>query len=393
MDRCVIMPNVTSDFTGSESRKGWLSDLTRARRPINGLLRTRLVAGLTSPRNIDDYLRLVDPAWSVKEVRACLADVRSETEEATSLFLKPNENWRGFRPGQFVQLSVAIDGVRHTRCFSLSSAPEDGQPLRMTIKSVAGGRVSGWARTRARVGDVVELSQALGDFALPDPVPRRLLFVSGGSGITPILSIVRHLAATRYDGAVGWIHYARREMLFEEEVNRLASRFRGLRLAKVRTRPTDASVGAGPRFSVEALEAFDAAWAACEAFVCGPALLNQAAASIWATHGLAHRLHIEHFATSATAPASSLANPKCRLVFARSRREVVGRAEVSLLEHAEAAGLKPAYGCRMGICRTCTCRKLSGTVRNQLTGESSSEADEEIRLCISTPLSDVTLDL
>jgi stearoyl-CoA 9-desaturase NADPH oxidoreductase len=362
-----------------------------ARRPINRLLRTRLVAGLTSPRNVDDYLQLVDPWWSVQEVRARIVRVHAEADQATSLFLTPNENWSGFRAGQFIQLSVTIAGVRQARCFSVSSAPEDGQPLRLTIKWIPGGRVSSWAKTRARVGDVVTLSPAQGVFVLPDPVPRRLLFVSGGSGITPILSMVRHLAAVGYDGHIGWMHYARREAMFGDELARLVAGRLPLRLSVSLTRP-DAAAEAPVRFSAEQLEAFEPAWAECETFVCGPEPLIQAATELWARRSLGGRLHVERFVPGATGSAGRAGGATHRLTFAKSRLEAKG-GPGSLLEQAESAGLKPAYGCRMGICHTCTCRKRSGTVRNELTGETSSEADEEIRLCISTPLSDVTLDL
>jgi stearoyl-CoA 9-desaturase NADPH oxidoreductase len=363
-----------------------------ARRPINRLLRTRLVSGLTSPRSVDDYLQLLDPWWSVQEVRARIVRVHPETDQATSLFLMPNENWRGFRAGQFVQLSVAIAGTCQTRCFSVSSAPEDGQPLRLTIKCIPSGRVSGWAMAGARVGDVVTLSQAKGAFVLPDPVPRRLLFVSGGSGITPILSMVRHLAAVGYDGHIGWMHYARREAMFGDELARLASGRVALRLSVFLTRP-DAATEAPVRFSAAQLEAFEPAWADCETFVCGPEALSRAATALWAGRSLGDRLHVERFVPRATGCADRAGDAKHRLTFAKSRREAEGGRGGSLLEQAESAGLKPIHGCRMGICHTCTCRKLSGTVRNEMTGETSSQADEEIRLCISTPLSDVTLDL
>lgn len=366
-----------------------------ALRPMSRLLRSRLVAGLASPRSIDDYLQLIDPAWSVEEVRARVVGVRPEADRATSVFLRANENWKGFRAGQFVQLSVSLAGVRHTRCFSLSSAPEDGQPLRLTIKWIPNGRVSGWAKTQARAGDVVTLSQALGSFTLPDPVPRRLLFVSGGSGITPLLSMARHLAAAGYEGEIAWMHYARRDVILGDELDGLAGRGLKLRLAVVLTRPEGAQAPAAARFSLQQLEAFEPAWAECETFVCGPEALSREATRIWGARSPGSLLHIERFAAKSAAPLPTLTlvGAKCRLTFAKSHREHRGSRGVSLLEQAESAGLRPAHGCRMGICHTCTCRKVSGTVRNELTGETSGAADEEIRLCVSTPLSDVTLDL
>jgi ferredoxin-NADP reductase len=363
-----------------------------ARRPIEWVLRSRLVSSLTSPRSVDDYLQLVDPSWSVREVRARVVGVHREADEATSLFLKPNGNWRGFRAGQFVPLSVVIGGVRHTRCYSLSSAPEEGVPLRLTIKAMAGGRISGWARSGARVGDVVGLGQAGGDFVLPDPVPRRLLFVSGGSGMTPLVSIARHLAAVGYDGSIAWMHYARREVLFADALARLAKERLAMRFSAFLSR-AHGPAAAPPRLSAEQLDAFDPDWTSCEAFVCGPEALNQTATHLWRSRGLGGRLHVERFSLAPKAPPARDAGASHRLVFARSRREAEARSGVSLLAQAEAAGLSPRHGCRMGICHACLCRKVSGTVRNELTGESSGGEDGVIQLCVSTPLSDVTLDL
>jgi ferredoxin-NADP reductase len=369
--------------------------VVRLRRPINRLLRSRLVSGLTSPRSVDDYLQLLDPSWSVEEVRARVVEVRAEADDATSLFLRTNENWRGFRAGQFVELSVVIDGVRHTRCFSISSAPEDGQPLRLTIKRIPGGQVSGWANERARVGDLVSLGQAQGEFVLPDPLPRHLLFVSGGCGITPIASMVRHLAAVGYRGEIGWMHYARREAMFGDELAGLTNGPLKLQLAVVLTRGEGASAASPVHFSRARLEAFEPEWAHRLAFVCGPEGLSRTAMSLWGARAAGDRLRVEqfHFTPRPSAVADGAGAARYRLTFTKSRRESEGSAGVPLLAQAESAGVRPSHGCRMGICHTCTCRKVSGVVRNELTGESSSGADEEIRICISTPLSDVTLDL
>lgn len=369
-----------------------LAALTRARRPVNALLRNKVVGALTSPRTIDDYLGLVDRTWSVHDVRARVARVERETSDTTSLHLRPNENWRGFRAGQFVRIAAMIAGVRVARCFSISSAPEDWGHLRLTMKAVPDGRMSGWAREGARVGDVVELSQAMGDFVLPDPLPARLLFVSGGSGATPILSMLRHLAAIGYEGAISCLHYARGEVIAGEELASLTKRL-GARLAIIRTAGASRD-GRRVHLGPSLLKAFEPRWSEAEAFVCGPPAMNAAAAVIWRAQGVRERFHCEHFAPPST-PAAALRDDgaACHLVFARSKLEKQGEGGVALLDQAERAGLRPKHGCRIGICRTCTCRKLTGTVRNTLTGEVSGRDDEPIQLCISAPLSDVSLDL
>lgn len=137
-------------------------------------------------------------------------------------------------------------------------------------------------------------------------------------------------------------------------------------------------------------------WLDHETFVCGPPALLHTAQALFAAHGRAHQLRSESFgegSPSSAPPALEHTPVAARISFAKSRREVVGNTGTSLLVQAEAANLKPAYGCRMGICHTCKCRKLSGVVRDVRTGIESDQPDEEIRLCVSVPRSDVTLDL
>jgi ferredoxin len=141
-------------------------------------------------------------------------------------------------------------------------------------------------------------------------------------------------------------------------------------------------------------------WRQCETFVCGPTRLMDAVQTLWQRHALERRLHVEYFQPVARIarvarvegePASDVLQH--RLVFQKSGAEHAGLSTCSLLEQAEAAGLHPAYGCRMGVCRSCVCRKVSGVVRNQVTGQVSGAPDEDIQLCISTPCSTVVLDL
>jgi len=365
----------------------------RARRSLSPLLRTRLVAGMTSPRDIDDYLELIDPAWSVRGVRARVVALRDEGGDAVSLYLRPNELWRGFRAGQYVRLSVSNAGARVTRCFSLSSAPEDRGPLRVTIRIAGKGAISHWVRNEADVGSVVSLSQAMGSFVLPDPVPPELLFITGGSGITPVVSMIRHLVATDYTGRIAWLHYARGEVILGSEQASLAARCKRLRF---QTHLTDAPCSTRPRFSRERLESLVPRWAESYAWLCGPPSLTEAVEALWTATGLRDRLRTEHFTLPPAGPypmSDSDAPARHSLFFARSGRTIESRPGESLLELAERAGLDPPYGCRRGTCLTCTCRKLSGIVRNERTGAVSCEPNDLIQLCVGAPRSNVSLDL
>lgn len=371
----------------------WPAVLCGARKPLNTALRTRVVSALCAPREVDDYLELLDRTWSLREVRARVLAVHAEAGGATSLWLWPNENWRGFRAGQFVCVSVSIAGVRYTRCFSISSAPEAGLPLRITIRAAPMARVGAWAAHAARPGQVVTLSQALGTFVLPTPAPAKLLFIAGGSGITPFMSMISHLLGTGYAGELVCLHYARREPTFGVELTELSRRHPNFRYVPVPTGGGPSAAGSlRGHFEVEHLTTVVPEWMQCETFVCGPEPLEAAVTRLMHERGAGGRLHIERFQSPAPRPTEE-PGARCKIIFAKSDRVVDGQPSWSLLEQAEGAGLRPAYACRMGICQTCRCRKLSGVVRNELTGAVSSEADEEIQLCVSSARTDVVLDL
>ena len=377
--------------------------LSRVRTPVTSLLRTSLaqtlVTPLVWPRRIDDFLELVDPCWSLTQVRARVIDVQRESSDTTSLWLQPNDNWRGHRAGQHVMLTVTIDGVKQTRSFSLSNATHNGNArsdnaLRLTVKTHAKGHVSRWVKERAQVGDVVTLSHAQGQFLLPDVLPSQLLFVSGGSGVTPLVAMAQELFAASYRGKLTWLHYELDAVPLEHEMQALVSRLENATLTILRTAPGPTShAEADPLLSEAQLSQRVPAWSTHEAFVCGPAGMMNIVQTMYTRANLPTQFHSEHFQAQWRAPAVTEPSTRRRLHFARSGQDADARSGVSLLEQAERAGLHPEHGCRMGICHTCTCKKISGRVRNEITGAISDARDEEIQLCIHTPLSDVSLDL
>ncbi len=174
------------------------------------LLRSPVVGALTSPHGVDRYLELVNPMWVVNDVRARIVGIKRETragEPVATITLDPSAAWRGHEAGQYVQVGVEVDGARRTRAFSVSS-PESkpGDLITLTIRANPEGIVSKHLVTQAAVGDVINLSQAEGVFTLPNPLPNQLLLISGGSGITPVMSILRTLLRRGYGGTVTFLH-------------------------------------------------------------------------------------------------------------------------------------------------------------------------------------------
>jgi ferredoxin len=155
--------------------------------------------------------------------------------------------------------------------------------------------------------------------------------------------------------------------------------------------PGDGAAPAG-RFSSAQLDAFVPDHAQRETFVCGPTELVRAVSRHWRDAGLARRLHVESFAPPRDDAGADEERGSVPVSFRRSARTVDGSGP-TLLAIAEAAGLRPATGCRMGICRTCTCTKVAGRVRDRVTGAVDDAPGSRIRLCVSEPLGPVTLDL
>jgi ferredoxin-NADP reductase len=358
------------------------------------VLGSKLAEALTTPHGVDRYVELVRPAFSLRDVRAEVVAVRRATARSVTLALRPNANWEGFRAGQFVRLSLEVDGVRHTRCYSPASSAHVGDLIELTAHAQPDGVVSPFLRASAKPGMVVSLSQAEGDFALPDARPEQLLLISGGSGITPVMSMLRTLCHEGYRGRIAFIHYARDEhdVAYRQQLAELAAGHANVRLLHGYSRQPGAGELDG-RFERAHLRAAGVDPAEALTFACGPTGLLDQVRAIWAQDGLEVRLHVEQF----TPPAPVRLDGDGQhiagsLRFARSGVEATGTA-APLLDQAETAGLTPKSGCRMGICHTCTCRKLEGAVRDLRTGEVSTAPDELIQICVNAPVGDVTLDI
>ncbi|MCG8422418.1 MAG: ferredoxin reductase [Proteobacteria bacterium] len=352
--------------------------------------RSTLFRRLFLDRQAEFWVREIDPVHTLTGIRAQVVDVIAETDDTKSFVLRPNAAWRGHRAGQSTLVEVEIDGVRVHRFYSISSAP--GQALiSITVKRVPGGRVSSWLHQHVGVGHVVGLGPASGDFVLPTPISARLLLLSGGSGITPVMSMLRDLAARSAIEDVAFVHYARTraDVIFGDELEDLAARHAGLRLIVCVDDDDDAPRG----FDEAHLAALVPDFAERSTFLCGPGALMDRVEKLWADVGASHHLQRERFVAAPLFTPLVASGEGVDVRLSRSQRRVVTRGAGTLLEQLEGAGERPANGCRMGICRTCTCLKHSGTVENLVTGEVSSEPDQEIQLCISVPRSDLELDL
>ncbi len=193
----------------------------------------RAVGSLFSPLLPDDYLELINPLWSTQELRGRIERIERETGNAVTIVIRPGYEWPGHEPGQYLRIGVVVDGVHHWRAYSLTSEP--GRPdgcISITPKLVDEGEVSPFLVRQAQPGAIVRLGGVEGTFVLPDPLPERFLFISAGSGITPIMSMLRDL--DRRDELTDSIHLhsARTadDVIFGSRLRDLDDRHGGYRL-------------------------------------------------------------------------------------------------------------------------------------------------------------------
>ena len=355
------------------------------------ILRSPVLAALASPHPVDRYLEHINPMWAAHEVRARIVEVRREVDvpgapPVATVTLQPTSTWRGHRAGQHVSVGVQMDGGRRTtRVFTVSSADSrPGEAFTLTVRANedAPGRpsVARFLAERAARGTIVHLSQAEGDFVLPDRVPERLLLLSGGSGITPVMSMLRSLQRRTHRGRVTFLHYAStpEQLIYRDELDDVRHSGHGVDLHVLHPGLGD------PYLSPALLERLVPGYRDVPTWACGPAGLIEA---VQGAYGDSPALRVEYFK-----PPRHRGTAGGEIAFSRTGTAVPNTGG-TLLDQAEAAGLRPESGCRMGICFSCTTRKSEGVVRNVLTGETSSAPDEDIRICVSTPEGDCSVDL
>jgi ferredoxin-NADP reductase len=335
----------------------------------------------------DDYLELIDPLWSSRELRGRIESITRETADAVTVTIRPGWVWEGHEPGQYLRVGVVVDGVHHWRAYSITSDP--GRPdgfISITPKLVETGKVTPYLVRLAQPGTVVRLGGVEGTFTLPDPLPRKLLFISAGSGVTPIMSMLRDLARRDALHDVVHAHSARtaESVIFGAQLRALARRHRGYRLHLQHT-------GESGRLGPGDLDRLCPDWRDREAFLSGPAGMLDAMTAHWERQGDASRLHLERF--QPVIGGDALGGEGGAIHFLTSGEEARSDGGTPILVAGEEAGVALPFGCRMGICHTCVGRLCSGRVRDLRTGKVSGSQGEMVRTCINAPEGRVEIEL
>jgi len=345
--------------------------------PVLGKLRDRVVKVaelVTTPLLPADYLDLVDPLRSGAALRGRIEEVRPETRDAATVVIRPGRDWLPHTPGQYVRIGIDVDGVRQWRAYSITSVlgRADGC-FTITVKAIPGGKVRNHLVHRARPGTIVQLDQATGEFVLPARRPEKCLFVTAGSGVTPVMGILRNHVHDAEDVVVVHSAPTADDVIFGAELRELANSGR-IRLVEQHTDTAGLLDAAAIAALVPDL-AERATWA------CGPVGMLEALEEHWAAEGIADRLYTERFR-----PRVLVTGEGGTVTFGRSGRTLDVDGATPILDAAEDAGLLMPSGCRMGICYGCVLPLREGAVRDLRNGEITTAAPGDgvlVQTCIS----------
>ncbi|WP_296606849.1 ferredoxin reductase [Nocardioides sp.] len=353
-------------------------------------LRTRLrqvAQAAVTPRDLDDVLDQFHPLRRGTELRGRVVEVRPETAASATVVIKPGRDWAGHQPGQYVRVGVDVDGVRLWRTYSLTHGPRPDRCISITVKAIPDGVVSHHLVHRLRPGQMIQLGQAEGEFVLPQPIPAKLLLVTAGSGITPVIGMLRNLFSRAERPATGpasdivLLHSAltRSEVIFGEELRRYGAAG-WLRLIELHT-------DTHGLLDVSDLDELVPDLPERTAYACGPAGLLDALQEHYDERGLA--LNVERFR------APMVAVGEGGTIGFASGLTVEADGSTPILDAAESAGVLMPSGCRMGVCYGCVLPLREGAVRDLRNGELTTAAPGDgvmIQTCINAAAGECHLD-
>jgi len=355
------------------AEQGAIPQLLRPR--SRALLSARSLLG----RLLPDYLDLIDPLWSSPEVRGRIERIVPEADDAATVVIRPALGWTGHQPGQYLRTGVVVDGIYHWRAYSLTSEPGQADDcIAITPKLVEAGKVSRYLVREARPGEAVRLGGVEGTFVLPEPVPEKLLFISAGSGITPVAGMLNSLDRRGAIGDVVHVHSARsaERVIFGDRLRAIESAREGFDL-KLRL------TGEQGRLAPADLDQLCPDWRQRHAFASGPGEMLDELTRHWEREGDPALLAMERF--QPTIGGAVAAGEGGVIDFTDSAVEVVCDGATPILAAGEEAGATLPYGCRMGICHTCVGELRSGRIRDLRTGEVHGSEGEMVRTCVNTP--------
>lgn len=344
----------------------------------------------------------------------CRAVLDITHDVKTFLFAAGDGTVFHFEPGQFITVQLSIDGQPISRCYTISSPPTRPHLISITVKRVLGGPVSNWLHDHLVPGSTLRVLAPLGQFTLSGPPAPKYLFLSGGSGITPLMSMTRTLFDLGSDTDIVFVHAARTpaDIVFRRELEAIAAVAPNIRVINIceSDYPSERWTGLRGRLTSAALQAIAPDLDERLTYTCGPQPFMAAVRRVLGDAGYdMAKYHEESFnfeqlpveeqeAVDALVPDDSSAETAAvtsfTVEFVRSQRTISCPADCSVLDAAAASGMRLASSCTQGMCGTCKSVLLEGSVDMQHNGgiRPKEIALGKILPCCSKPLSDLRID-
>lgn len=345
-----------------------------------------LAQRLTTPLLPDDYLTLINPLLAQNSFRARVVSTQQLTHTTKTLNLRTARDVPAHTAGQYIRVGVDLNAVRHWRSFSLTNAATaaPARDLQITVKATGQGGVSDHLVHRAIVGDILFIEPPMGEFTYELESPSPMLMLAGGSGITPILAMIRTLSSAADVPPVHLVYSAKnqREFIAHDELLNYAAQHPWLTLTLWESEVNG-------QFDEADLEELVADWRERDAYVCGPAGMLTSADALWRSEDLLPRLRMEQFQTE----LAVVDGEGGTVTFTESDRAADGAADASLMSVGEEAGILMPSGCRIGICHTCVVPLKSGQVRDLRSGKVHGEPGELVQTCINAAACNVELEI
>jgi len=346
------------------------------------------------------------PLWDCEadDELTCVA-VRDETADVKTFVFSAASPCRfAYMPGQFLTFDFPIDGAVVNRCYTIASSPTRPHQISITVKRQPKGVVSPWLHENMRPGVAIRVSGPMGVFSFMQHQAAKYLFCSGGSGITPLMSMTRALHDVHSDADIVFLHFARSpaDIIFRRELELMTRHMPNLRVVPVceTDSPGESWPGYRGRLNAAMLPLIAPDFLTREIFNCGPAPFMNATQRVLESLGFEMPHYHEEsfdFSTYVDEPAPVAADTAAALFkveFSKSRRTINVPADRHILETARAEGMRLPSSCTKGMCGTCKSRLVSGQVEmHHQGGIRQREIDTGmILICCSKPLTDLVIE-
>lgn len=333
------------------------------------------------------WLQRFNPIWSTHQALGKIIDKNQAADGMLSLIIQTNRHFQMGQAGQHHPVVVEIQGRRYERTYSLTQI--SSRQVLLTVKKVEHGMVSAWLNDQAQIGDVIEFGQPYGDLCLAEAQPNVWL-LAAGSGITPMYSLIEAWAkqhgspSQRSSQNIQLMYWVKQQSdaAFVSRLEKLAKTYPNFQYQIFYTQASEAD----QRLNADHLAQIDNLQHS-SVYVCGPAGFVATATHLFADCA---DLKTEAFSL---APISADVTGEVNVTLTQSNTTVTIPRGQSILEGLEQQGIRPIYGCRMGVCNKCACPKSQGATKNLVNGSENTEPGQFLKLCVNSAQSDLIIDL